>query len=394
MESILFEQVTVGGVTLQNRISMSAAACYNADATGDIDYGMPMLHFAVAEGGCALVPTGGVNGIHPSGRTNATRPMFDSDEQIPSFRAFAEGVRRGSAPGHPRRSESGFPPALAPQETLCGLPLPAAPEGGAGRGEPRGRPGDGRRDLRGHRRLRRRRSPGPVSRFRRHPGPRGPRITAVPVALPSVQPAERCLGRFRGEPVQAPLRDRPGDQTTGRGGLSGDRQAGHRGHPCRRDSRGGGNPGGDAPRGTGERGHHRGEPRIAEHGRHGEDLPPPPHPLHGPGGLFPDLGGEGAGGGSRRRPGDLQGGLRTPSLMEEILQRGEADFVSLCRPYIREPGLVNRWAEGATAPGRNASPATGAFGSTSRTGNPSPVSFRIRLRKRAGCGPERGQERG
>ena len=42
----------------------------------------------------------------------------------------------------------------------------------------------------------------------------------------------------------------------------------------------------------------------------------------------------------------MQGGLRTPALMEEILQKGEADLVSMCRPYIREPHLVNRWLSG------------------------------------------------
>jgi NADH:flavin oxidoreductases, Old Yellow Enzyme family len=39
----------------------------------------------------------------------------------------------------------------------------------------------------------------------------------------------------------------------------------------------------------------------------------------------------------------IVGGLRTLSLMENILQNGEADFVSLCRPLIREPGIVNDW---------------------------------------------------
>jgi len=42
----------------------------------------------------------------------------------------------------------------------------------------------------------------------------------------------------------------------------------------------------------------------------------------------------------------LVGGLRTPSLMERLLEEGEADMISLCRPFIREPGLVNRWKSG------------------------------------------------
>ena len=39
----------------------------------------------------------------------------------------------------------------------------------------------------------------------------------------------------------------------------------------------------------------------------------------------------------------MVGGLRTLSLMNEIIQNGEADLVSLCRPLIWEPGLINEW---------------------------------------------------
>jgi 2,4-dienoyl-CoA reductase-like NADH-dependent reductase (Old Yellow Enzyme family) len=42
----------------------------------------------------------------------------------------------------------------------------------------------------------------------------------------------------------------------------------------------------------------------------------------------------------------LVGGLRTPALMERLLEHGEADMISLCRPFIREPDLVNRWKIG------------------------------------------------
>ncbi|MFC1824129.1 NADH:flavin oxidoreductase, partial [Thermodesulfobacteriota bacterium] len=33
-------------------------------------------------------------------------------------------------------------------------------------------------------------------------------------------------------------------------------------------------------------------------------------------------------------------------LMEEIVQKGEADFISLSRPFIREPDLIKRWESG------------------------------------------------
>jgi len=42
----------------------------------------------------------------------------------------------------------------------------------------------------------------------------------------------------------------------------------------------------------------------------------------------------------------MVGGLRTPQLIDQILQEGQADFVSLCRPLIREPDLPARWQAG------------------------------------------------
>lgn len=39
----------------------------------------------------------------------------------------------------------------------------------------------------------------------------------------------------------------------------------------------------------------------------------------------------------------MVGGLRTFSLMKEIMENKEADFVSLCRPLICEPNLINDW---------------------------------------------------
>ena len=42
----------------------------------------------------------------------------------------------------------------------------------------------------------------------------------------------------------------------------------------------------------------------------------------------------------------LVGGLKSFDLMEEIVQRGEADFVSISRPLIREPHRINDWMHG------------------------------------------------
>ena len=44
----------------------------------------------------------------------------------------------------------------------------------------------------------------------------------------------------------------------------------------------------------------------------------------------------------------LVGGMRTKAKMEEVLKKNEADFISMSRPFIREPNLVNRIKAGKT----------------------------------------------
>jgi 2,4-dienoyl-CoA reductase-like NADH-dependent reductase (Old Yellow Enzyme family) len=44
----------------------------------------------------------------------------------------------------------------------------------------------------------------------------------------------------------------------------------------------------------------------------------------------------------------LVGGMRRVGHMEEIIKRGAADFVSMSRPFIREPDIVNRFKVGKT----------------------------------------------
>lgn len=48
----------------------------------------------------------------------------------------------------------------------------------------------------------------------------------------------------------------------------------------------------------------------------------------------------------------MMGGLRSFELMEGAVERGEAAFVSLSRPFIREPGLINDWKRGDRHPAR------------------------------------------
>lgn len=39
----------------------------------------------------------------------------------------------------------------------------------------------------------------------------------------------------------------------------------------------------------------------------------------------------------------LVGGIRTPETAERILETGAADFISMARPFVREPDLPNKW---------------------------------------------------
>ena len=42
----------------------------------------------------------------------------------------------------------------------------------------------------------------------------------------------------------------------------------------------------------------------------------------------------------------LVGGVRSLEMAQSVVDSGDADLVSMCRPFIREPGIVNRWQNG------------------------------------------------
>lgn len=46
----------------------------------------------------------------------------------------------------------------------------------------------------------------------------------------------------------------------------------------------------------------------------------------------------------------LVGGIRSADTAEQMLREHYADFISLSRPFIREPGLIGRWSDGDQSP--------------------------------------------
>jgi 2,4-dienoyl-CoA reductase-like NADH-dependent reductase (Old Yellow Enzyme family) len=42
----------------------------------------------------------------------------------------------------------------------------------------------------------------------------------------------------------------------------------------------------------------------------------------------------------------LVGGIRSYHVAEQLVEEGAADYISMCRPFIREPDLINRWKSG------------------------------------------------
>ncbi|MFC1978720.1 NADH:flavin oxidoreductase [Chloroflexota bacterium] len=45
-------------------------------------------------------------------------------------------------------------------------------------------------------------------------------------------------------------------------------------------------------------------------------------------------------------------GIRSMKLALNIVDGGDADMISMCRPFIREPGLINRWQSGDREPAK------------------------------------------
>ena len=75
------------------------------------------------------------------------------------------------------------------------------------------------------------------------------------------------------------------------------------------------------------------------------------------------------------------GGLRSLKIAKSIVDSGVADLISMCRPLIREPGLVGRWQRGEIKPARCIS-CNRCFGVVGR-GEPLECGEERRLRQEA-----------
>ena len=42
-------------------------------------------------------------------------------------------------------------------------------------------------------------------------------------------------------------------------------------------------------------------------------------------------------------------GIRSYEVADQLVENGVTDYISLCRPLVREPGLVNHWKSGDTS---------------------------------------------
>ena len=42
----------------------------------------------------------------------------------------------------------------------------------------------------------------------------------------------------------------------------------------------------------------------------------------------------------------MVGGVRSYATAERLLKEGRADYIAMCRPFIREPDLARRWQAG------------------------------------------------
>ena len=90
--SVLFDPLTIGSLTLQNRILRSATHEGLADADGSPTARLAVRYAQLARGGVGAIVTG-FAGVALAGKSVALNMlMLDRDERVPAHRALVEGV--------------------------------------------------------------------------------------------------------------------------------------------------------------------------------------------------------------------------------------------------------------------------------------------------------------
>ncbi|MDY7039699.1 MAG: NADH:flavin oxidoreductase [Chloroflexota bacterium] len=91
----LFESDNIGSLKLNNRLVRSATAERMADETGRPEPAMTEMYIALAQGGVGLIITGHAY-VHPTGKAHPAMLGVYDDELIPALRTLSEAVHRDS----------------------------------------------------------------------------------------------------------------------------------------------------------------------------------------------------------------------------------------------------------------------------------------------------------
>jgi len=92
MMSILFEEMKIGKLELQNRFIRSATYDGCADKTGQVSEKQIQLFSDLADGGIGLIVTG-ITYVHPSGQSLPFQNSLAADDCIPGFKRLTAAVQ-------------------------------------------------------------------------------------------------------------------------------------------------------------------------------------------------------------------------------------------------------------------------------------------------------------
>ncbi|MEW6359844.1 MAG: NADH:flavin oxidoreductase [Planctomycetota bacterium] len=95
-KSVLAQPMTIGGLTIKNRFVRSATAERLAKKDGSIDEKMVDLYRTLAEGGTGLIITGH-SFVRLDGKANARMSGIDTDDKIPQWRKVTDAVHVADA---------------------------------------------------------------------------------------------------------------------------------------------------------------------------------------------------------------------------------------------------------------------------------------------------------